>query len=167
VPDLKVVSERSEQEIKQQGAAAARKDALRELTANLIRIVRGAGKPDFIAEQLRDVAQAYADFNDVYGRPLWSDECSAMLSFSMPELPNNDDLANDLISEHALCREALQVVASTLLEQELQRKQALGDLLSTLNARESRHKLRNMQRRRKTKRNKRAQPVKADSPIKL
>ena len=163
MPDLRVVSERSAQEIKQQAGAAALKDALCELTANLMRIVCGAGKPDFIAEQLREVAQAYADFNDVYGRPLWSDECSVMLSFSMPELPNNDDLANDVILEHALCREALQIVASTLLEQELQRKQALGDLLSTLNARESRHKLRNLQRRRETKRSKRA-PAKPIAP---
>jgi hypothetical protein len=52
VPDLKVVSERSSQEIQEQVAARALKDALINLTGNLIRVVHGSGKPERIMEHL-------------------------------------------------------------------------------------------------------------------
>jgi hypothetical protein len=50
--NLTVVSERSALEIKKQKATAKLKTALADLTANLIRIVRGHGKQDEIVDQL-------------------------------------------------------------------------------------------------------------------
>ena len=91
---------------------------------------------DLIAEQLRDLAEAYIDFNATYSRPVSVEECNAILRFKMPELLSKDDLADDLLSEHALCQEALRIMASTLVRQGLQIDNALADFRRTLNARE-------------------------------
>jgi hypothetical protein len=85
MPDLRVVSERSEQEIKKQEATAALKQALIALTANLIRIVRGAGKPDFIAEHIRDLAVAYANYCDIDERGVRADIINDMLPAAAPD----------------------------------------------------------------------------------
>ena len=61
MPDLTV--ERSTKEIEKERATVALKFALVNLTANLIRVVRGAGKPDRIV----DYIDGFVDtFNEYY-----------------------------------------------------------------------------------------------------
>ncbi len=151
MPDLRVVSERSEQEIKKQEAAAALKQALTALTANLIRIVRGAGKPDFIAEHLRDVAVAYANYCDIDVRGVPADVIRDMLRFEMSELPENQDRVDMIIAEHAICRAGLQVAASALVQQDRQRDNGLLDLHRALDLRDRFRAARERQRRKEAK----------------
>jgi hypothetical protein len=105
-----VVSERSAEEIKKQEATQALKAALVNLTGNLIRVVRGAGKPDRIIEQLHAVAVSYTEYSDAHGGEADSSVYREMLRFETPELPERDDRARAVLAEHAICRTALQVV---------------------------------------------------------
>jgi hypothetical protein len=78
MPDLRVVAERSAEEIKKQDAIRALKAALVELTANLLRIVRGAGKSENIGVQLNACAAAFNKFLDAYGRGPRPDELAEL-----------------------------------------------------------------------------------------
>lgn len=68
MPDLRVVSERSREEIKRQETTRALKQALRELSANLMQIVRGAGKPDQLGANLNVCANAFNEYREIVGR---------------------------------------------------------------------------------------------------
>jgi hypothetical protein len=128
MPDLKVVSERSAAEMRQQEATRALKATMTSLTGNLIRIVRGVGKEELVLEQVRNFAHAYTAFVDAHGHEAPAGLFNELLQFEQPELPENDELADTILSEYAICRSALQVVASSLLDQERQQGNALSQL---------------------------------------
>jgi hypothetical protein len=65
--DLKVVSERSAADIKKRQASAQLGWALKDLTANLIRVVRGAGKPELIFDHVDGFVKAFRQFCDDTG----------------------------------------------------------------------------------------------------
>lgn len=120
MPDLKVVAERSEKQIKEHEATRALKQALVKLAANLIRVVRGAGNPDLIMQHLRDTAVAYINWEDVHRRPATAGELGNLLDFPEPKLIGNEWSDGTVMTEYAICRNALQIVASTLLGQQRQ-----------------------------------------------
>ena len=64
---VRLVSKNSEAEIKRKETLVNIKAALRELTANLIRIVRGAGKSYEIAEQINTCLAAFLAYQDACG----------------------------------------------------------------------------------------------------
>jgi hypothetical protein len=139
MPDLKLVSERSIAEMRQQASTRELKAALIGLTANLIRIVRGAGAPDRLLEQVRNFAEAYASFVDVHGRDAHPHLFNELLPFGHPEeLPEDDDYAMRVLSDYEICQSALQVVASSLLQQRPQLDKAWSDLHRLLDTREER-----------------------------
>lgn len=138
LPDLTVTSGASEQELKQQESTRALKAALVGLTANLIRIVRGAGAPDRLLDQVRKFAEAYAGFHYAHGHEAPPGLFGDLLLFEAPKLPENDDYAEIALSDHAICRDALQVVASSLLEQRRQLDKARSELHRLLDIRKDR-----------------------------
>jgi hypothetical protein len=79
--DLRVVSERSEKEIKQQEVNRALQEALVNLAANLMRVARGAGKPYLITQHVRDFATRMLPGKDVYERPADEWEFHQLLKF--------------------------------------------------------------------------------------
>jgi hypothetical protein len=122
-----VVSERSAAEMREQEATRALKAALVELTANLIRVVRGAGKPELIVDQLNSFAAAYNEYPDLVGQGPTPALLAGLIEYR-PDLYPDDDLFDFTILEHAIYRDALQIVASTLVDQRLQLKRAIGEL---------------------------------------
>jgi hypothetical protein len=114
--------------------------------------VRGAGKPDFIAEHIRDLAVAYANYCDIDERGVRADIINDMLRLEMPELSENQDRADMMIAEHAICRAALQIAASTLVQQDRQRDNGLLDLHRALDLRDRCRALRERNRRKEAKR---------------
>jgi hypothetical protein len=104
-----------------------------------------------IAEQLRDVAVGYADYNGICSRPVSADVCSEMLRLEMPDLSGNDDRMEETINEHAIYRAALQVAASRLVGQDRQRDNALLGLHRALNLRDERPTSRERQRRKEAR----------------
>jgi hypothetical protein len=82
---IHVVAVNSESEIRRRRAAQDVEWPLRDLIANLIRVVRGAGKPYEIRRQLAAVLTAISDYRDAAG--LWpsSDELANMVAMQRPE----------------------------------------------------------------------------------
>lgn len=112
---LRVVAETSEQEIKQQRAAARLKGPLRDLAANLLRIARGAGKPDLLQDQMARAFTAIDDYRSAVGYAPSDGEFHEALRFET-------DSAGDQL-DHGMKRMrsgALRSVASMLLGQSLQ-----------------------------------------------
>jgi hypothetical protein len=138
LPDLTVITGASDRELKQQESTRQLKTALVTLTANLIRIVRGAGVPDHLLEQVRHFAEAYAAYFDAHGHEAPHGLFNEFLAFEHPELSQNGNYADIVLTDHAICRSALQVVASSLLQQRPQLDKAWSHLHSTLDLREVR-----------------------------
>ena len=84
---MRIVSENTETEIARHQAEIARDRAmneaswaLRELTANLLRVTRGAGKPYEIVRQAQALIEAMIDYRDAAGYFPSSDELADALS---------------------------------------------------------------------------------------
>src|SRR5262245_54650182 len=82
MPDLRIAAEMSETEIKRERAAAILRASLRELTANLMRIVRGAGKPYDVGEQLVAALSAFKDYREAVGE--WPSQYEISEALSIP-----------------------------------------------------------------------------------
>jgi hypothetical protein len=127
--DLAVVSERSAEDIIKQRATLALKFSLINLTANLIRVVRGAGKPDRIVDYIDGFVDAFNEYYKVIGHAPTGAMLSDLIRFpDRADLKLDDDRLDEMLLEDAICRSALQMVASTLMEQRIHQEEALGEL---------------------------------------
>jgi hypothetical protein len=97
-------------------------NALRQLTANLLRITRGAGRPYEVFKQALQLLEACKEFREQLGYPP-DPEFSQMLN-TAPEFdaPDGDHAL------HSIVCGALQTTASRLLDQRLQIKAAEREL---------------------------------------
>jgi hypothetical protein len=159
MPDLRVVSEHSQQSIKEQELARALKSSLRNLTGNLIRIARGAGKPEMLVEQLNAVGHAHNAFSEFHGHNARPELLREFLDFSPIEETANDDAYEALLCVNAICRAAMQVVASTLVDQHRQQQNALAELRVRVEM-EERRSARRAKERRRAERTSKPQPRK-------
>ena len=120
---MKLVSEQSQENLAEQRALDALRWPIRELAANLLRVIRGAGRPSAIAQQSIALVAAFRHFNEETGLLPSSHDVSEMLDISddMDRLRGcrSDELAK-LYAENDMVRGALQVAASKLLHQSTQ-----------------------------------------------
>jgi hypothetical protein len=128
---MRLVSDNSPEQLEAKRVAEAREDALdnlnrrlRDLSANVLRNVRGAGKPWDIGKQCESVVEAMIQYREVFG--LWpaSEEISAALSIAPKEelLDRlNEENQRRCWTEYEIIRGALQVAASDLLGQNTHR----------------------------------------------
>lgn len=104
-----------------QASAIAVRKALRELTANLLRVMRGSGQPDRIAAQAAALAADFAAYRDVCGEDPCAEDVADALSF---EIVLPEDFDEGLSGWDRAMREmisgALQVAAAELLAQQAQ-----------------------------------------------
>jgi hypothetical protein len=120
---LKIVVENDDAELQRNGAIAVLERALKRLAANLLRSVRGAGRPAILGDEMVAVMRAMQEYRDVVGHYPESELLSAILRFREP-----DELTERLSKEEAerhsaeerLLAGALQTVASRLLDQRTQ-----------------------------------------------
>jgi hypothetical protein len=145
MPDITVVSERSEKQIKEQEATDEVEFALVELTANLIRIVRGAGAPHWLIKQIVALLTAIDLYSDTVGHVPSASVFSRLIRMPEAERDLEGDRYEEALADHGICRAALQIVASSFLDQKLQRLKAMDDLQTHISLREE---LRNKRRRR-------------------
>jgi hypothetical protein len=131
--DQTVVTERSTEEVQKGRATVALKFALVTLTANLIQVVSGAGKPDRIV----DFIDGFVDTFNEYYKTVGSLPADALLG-ELIGFPDRADLNPDehrldeVILEDAICRSALKMVASTLMDQRIHQERALGEMQEQL-----------------------------------
>lgn len=115
---MKLVSERSEEVIAQEAAMTSVASAVRELTANLILVSRGAGSAQDVGGQAMALIESFQEYHDAFGRlprqeltefldhdRLWSDVDWSRF---------DDDYADRHFATIKMVRGALQMTASSL-----------------------------------------------------
>src|SRR6185312_10180354 len=99
--------------------------ALRDITANLLRVVRGAGKPYEIVRQTSALVEALVAYQKAVGHWPPSHELAGMLSFERDEQwqsrVSGSALAR-IYAQERVVRGALQIVASRLIGQTTQER---------------------------------------------
>ncbi len=119
---MKLVSENSEAEVAKQRALDDLRWPLLELAANLVRVVRGAGRAYELLPQMAKVIERAEDYRSVVGYYPSDYEISEILSVRYWDLPHEDDMSRAV---GKIVQGALQSAASTLVNQSTQ--QAAGD----------------------------------------
>jgi len=97
--------------------------ALRDLTSNLMRVARGAGKPHDIHRQTQALIEAFAAYREATGAVVPSEDLAAILSVERDSqmICHVSGLALErLYAEQAVVRSALQIAASRLVDQKTQ-----------------------------------------------
>jgi hypothetical protein len=128
---MRVVSENSEQDLAKRSAAEQLEYGLRELAANMMRVVRGAGKPYEIAPQIFGLTGLLQDYKEAVGTWPSSYDVGQMLElgYRFEHLAARDD-SEDMFhrAEHEVMRASLQFAASRLMEQRTQETRASSDM---------------------------------------
>jgi len=115
---MKVVSDNSPEDIARDRAERRISSALRALTANLIRVVRGAGKPGEISSQVLSLTEALSAYRDAAGFLPFGE---TLAEFIRPEDRDLSRWSDDEKARHwaqkLVIDGALQMTASRLLGQ--------------------------------------------------
>jgi hypothetical protein len=134
---MRIVSEKSEADLARERASDQVAWKIRELTANLLRITRGAGKPDEITMQMNDLAAATQGFWDAFGLSPYADEFPRALDVSNDPETTRQWRAEDRYrddAEERIIRGVLQVVASRLVRQKTQETIGRHEMYDGINA---------------------------------
>ncbi|OJY32730.1 MAG: hypothetical protein BGP11_01805 [Rhodobacterales bacterium 65-51] len=121
---MQVVSESSEADIKRHGAEVEIKMAWRRLTANVLRIAAGAGKPNLVLDQMADYAKATRDYEAATGSPFRAEDHLARYANADVALLEYRDWVDpssmqtsDHYAERKIINGAMRVHAGYLLDQ--------------------------------------------------
>lgn len=120
---LLVVSSQTDQQAKAGEALRRLEWPMREHAANILRIVRGAGKPYDLARQMAGILQRFEDYRSVTGHYPSSGDLGAMLRVERDDdrfIGCDDDDLNMMFAERGIVSGALQVAASELVGQSTQ-----------------------------------------------
>lgn len=162
---MKIVSSTSDEEIAQQRATENLNHPLRTLAANLLRIVRGAGRPSELGRQMSDVIDRYIAYREAVGhwppsetileilRVSRTDNLDAWVASFRPGIDEasidrslKDGTYDRARADDEIVRAALQIAASKLVGQRLQEATGHNDLSGAIRALEA------AQRKRQSKR---------------
>jgi hypothetical protein len=116
----RLISENSQAQIDKERAAAQVSWPLRDLAANLLRIIRGAGKPEEIIRQIDELIRALVAYKDATGQSPPPHELASMLDIDrLKDWTANlrDAHLQRHYAEEQIIRGALQQAASRLLNQ--------------------------------------------------
>jgi hypothetical protein len=106
-------------------------DRLCELAANILRSVRGAGKPYQIGRQAQSLTDAMVTYRDAVGHFPSDEELAAALDMDIPEerLDQMSDEQQAIVrARQQIIRGALQVAASRLVDQRPQEAAGMTDI---------------------------------------
>jgi hypothetical protein len=108
--------------------------ALRRLAANLIDIVRGAGKPLQLSLHVDIFIAALGDFEKTMGHPK-AREFAEMLRVDIEPTvpaPKSEEQLAEIYAQHAIVQASLRLATTRLLGQEVEAAQALAELHGAL-----------------------------------
>lgn len=120
---MRLVSSNSEADLARKRELAAIRATLRALAANILRVIRGAGRSSELTTQAAAFIDACIGFKEAAGRFPFTDEVEPMLALDdRPEwFEELGETEQDLYdAKYVIVRGALQVVASELLGQRTQ-----------------------------------------------
>mgnify|MGYP006956294673 CR=1 FL=1 len=125
---MKIVSENSSGDLARTRASEHFRGALVDLTANLLRVTRGAGKGFEVAEQAASLVQAVRDYQRAHGH--FPPALEYQKALSIEEKRDAASETNQMRQEaiERIVRAGLQVAASRLLGQRTQETSAEHDI---------------------------------------
>ncbi len=128
---IQVVAENSEAEIAAARARAEFDRILRSLAGNIMRVSRGAGRPEEIIWQLADVLQAVQVHYDCFGSfPSTSDiQTSLRVDGGGPSVQLLDGKPGTEYAFQQIVRGSLQIAASKLLDQRSQESAGRSEMM--------------------------------------
>ena len=125
---MRLVSENSEADLAKREKLDEVERRFVDLASNVLRVVRGAGKPGDIGDQASALAWAYIEFEKVAGHYPFPEHIAEAANIA----PTHDQLSKmspenyeEVASEHQIIKGALQIAASRLLRQRTQ--ESAGD----------------------------------------
>lgn len=132
--NIRVVVDNSDHEVERPRTRATIAWPLRELAANMLRVVRGAGKSHEITAQCVAVLKAFQAYHDQFGHwpPSW--EIDEALSIRRDEA--NPVYDKEWEYQHActvVLRGGLQVAASRLVCQNTQARRGMSEMMGGVN----------------------------------
>lgn len=120
-PKLKLVAENSQNQINTEFAQRIVDRALIELAANILRVVRGAGRPEDIVGQCADVLNAAISFDEKAGRWVSPYAIASAIHLEHDKIDDYETFRGlRQLARRQMIRGSLQVAASRLLDQRLQ-----------------------------------------------
>ncbi len=122
-PRLTVVAESTRAQIDEKWAQRDFDRTLIELAANIIRVVRGAGRPHEVILQCDEVVKAALEFRDKSKRLPSQESVASALRLRHEEIDYSKPWADRESARQDMVSGALQIAASRLLGQHLQVKQ--------------------------------------------
>jgi hypothetical protein len=123
----------SDSEIARERAAAHVRWALRDLAANVLRVIRGAGKPHEIGQQAQVLLETFGSYREATGTFPSHDDVSSLLSVErdLDNFSGNSALRAE--AQELVLRSALRVIAARLLDQRTQESVGLSELWQCIN----------------------------------
>jgi hypothetical protein len=115
--------ENSELAIAQQQAKWTVETTIRNLTGNLLRVVRGAGRASDVPDQVRTLFEGLVQYQAAFGRlpPAEMFEVALVIDQDPEQLSEMDDEYRDKVEAHeAIIGGALRIAAARILDQRLQ-----------------------------------------------
>ncbi|MDT9598549.1 hypothetical protein [Sphingosinicella rhizophila] len=117
-PKLRLASSQADNDVKRQRAGQELRWPLKELAANMMRIVRGAGRPEDVGHQCAAVLAAYQAYREATERFPPPEVISEALTLPHREVPGGDRLRQDIEdADEMVVDGSLQIAASRLLDQ--------------------------------------------------
>jgi hypothetical protein len=120
---MRIVARTSEKDLAMRRASDGISSEVTELTANLVRVARGAGRPEDIERQLRDLLHWIDEFRNAAGHGPWPEIFADAFRQAWDRArvaPDDDDVTTFHSAERSVVRGALQMFASRLLGQNTQ-----------------------------------------------
>lgn len=131
---MRIVSQNSDDDLNRRRLEAEFAQALRKLTANLLRVTRGAGKPSAIGLQAQEILDVIDLHEDTFGYFPWAGQIPGYLDVWVDhrDCAKRDEEYYRRAEEDQLLRAALQLVASRMLGQHMQEGTAQRDLYAAI-----------------------------------
>jgi hypothetical protein len=130
---MRIASENSEIEIPRNRVMGRVKRTLRELTANIMRVARGAGKPGLIERQAAAFVKALIKYDEITGLSAPPDDLAKVLYTELDaeliEWSTGGNTAQHY-AEETVIRGSLQITASRLLNQHLLAQAGKNEMLA-------------------------------------
>lgn len=126
---MRVVSSNSDKEIAAGRALERLRWPMRELAANMLRVVRGAGRPYELPSQIAKVLSLMEDYRDVAGHYPSDYDIGDTINIRNETGGRSDDWAHGI---DTMVQGALQVAASTLVNQSTQKSVGEHELIEGL-----------------------------------
>ena len=133
---MKLVADNTDADIARNRAEEQARWALVDLAANILRVVRGAGKPYDLPNQAAAFVKSYVDYREKAEGRVTMD---LGMAISLPEVVGayskyGRDEGDKIYAERSIVRGALQIAASQLLEQRTQEASGEREMYQGINS---------------------------------